>query len=100
MSIGIVMSPATAHAQMSGIGHSSEVLNFQESAFASADDAAQKAPDLPGQPVSHHHCTIALEVMAPALVAAPEIRDGLLRPAISRTLVSYPEAPPTEPPAS
>ena len=97
---GIVLSSATAHAQISGIGHAGEVLIIHDSTPTSADGAPHKAPDVPGQPASHHHCTIALEVIAPAIFAAPEIRDGLLCPAISRTLVSHAEAPPTEPPAA
>ena len=97
---GAVLLPATAHAQGSDFAHAGEVLDIHESAPTAAHNPAEQAPDVPGQAASHHHCTIALEVIAPAIFAAPEIRDRLLRPAISRTLVSHAEAPPTEPPAA
>ena len=97
---GVVLSPATAHAQISGSGHAGEVLLIHEAASTSAHDPAEKGPDMPGQPASHHHCTIALEVIAPVILAAPAMREGLRRPAISRSLASYAQAPPTEPPAA
>ena len=97
---GVVLSPATAHAQGSDFAHVGEVLDIHESAPTAAHDPAEQAPDMPGQPASHHHCTIALEVIAPAILAAPAMPEGLLCPAISRTLASYAQAPPTEPPAA
>ena len=97
---GVVLSPATAHAQRFDFAHAGEVLDIHESAPTVAHDPANQTPDVPGQPLSHHHCTIALEVIAPAILGAPSMRKGLLRPAISRTLASYAQAPPTEPPAA
>lgn len=97
-----VVSPAVAHTQETGVVHADEVLNVHESLSTAAHDASRKAPDMPGQPASHHHCTIALEVIAPAILAVPEMPEGLLGPAISRTLASYAQArrpshPPPEP---
>ena len=97
---GVVLSPATAHAQISGIGHAGEIRMIHESTSISVDDASHKAPDVPGQAAIHHHCTIALEVIAPAILAAPAMHEGLLHPAVSRTLASYAQAPPTEPPTA
>lgn len=97
---GVLLSPATAHAQIAGVGHAGEVLIIHESTSASAFDPVQKTPDVPGLVVSDHHCTISLEVIAPAILAAPAMHEGLLHPAISRTLASYAQAPPTEPPTA
>ena len=97
---GVVLSPATAHARVSSFAHAGEVLIIHESAPTAAHDPAQQVPDVPGEPAFHHHCTIALEVIAPAILAAPAMPEGLLRPAISRTLASYAQAPPTQPPSA
>lgn len=97
---GVVLSPTTAHAQGSDLAHAGEVLDIHGSVPIAAHDPAEQAPDMPGQPASHHHCTIALEVIAPAILTVPAMPQGLLRPAVSRTLASYAQAPPTEPPAA
>ena len=97
---GVALLPATAHAQGFDFAHAGEVLDIHESAPTVAHDPPDQAPDVPGQPASHHHCTIALEVIAPAILAAPAMREALLRPEISRNLASYAQAPPTEPPAA
>lgn len=88
---GILLSPTAAHAQISSIVPAGEVVTIHESTPTSVVGAAHKAPDVPEKPATHHHCTIALEVIAPAIFIAAEIRDGLLRPAINGTLVSHAE---------
>lgn len=97
---GGVLSPAMAHTPESGVEHVGEVLDVHEASSPAAHDPTEKAPEMPGQPAAHHHCTIALEVMAPSILAAPAMREAQFRPAISRVLVSYAQAPPTEPPSA
>lgn len=97
---GGVLSPAMAHAPDSGVLHVGEVLDVHEDAAPAAHDPTEKAPTMPEQPASHHHCTIALEVTAPSILAELELREAQFRPALSRVLASYAQAPPTEPPAA
>lgn len=97
---GGVLSPAIAHAQGSSFEHAGEVLDVHESASTSVHDSAEEAPDMPGQPAAHHHCTIALEVQAPLVVLPASLRAVPPVPALSRALVSSAQAPPTEPPAA
>lgn len=97
---GGVVSPAIAHAKEIGVVHAGEVLDVHEAASTAAHDPSEKAPDMPGQPASHHHCTIALEVAAPLVALPSPLRAVPPVPALSRTLVSSAQAPPTEPPAA
>lgn len=95
---GGVVSPAIAHTPESGVMHVGEVLDVHEAASPAAHDPTEKAPNMPGQPASHHHCTIALEVTAPSILAAPMSGQAQFRPAMSSVLNSYAQEPPTEPP--
>lgn len=97
---GGVLSPAMAHTPEFGIVHVGEVLDVHEDSSPAAHDPSGNAPDMPGQPAAHHHCTIALEVTAPVVVPATRMSEVLPRPAISRILASLSQAPPTEPPAA
>lgn len=97
---GGVVAPAVAHERGADFDHAGEVLDIHESASTAANDPSGKIPDMPGQPVSHHHCTIALEVVAPAVAPATRLGEAPPSPAISRTLASLAQAPPTEPPAA
>lgn len=97
---GGVVAPAVAHERGADFDHVGEVLDIHESASTAAHDSSGKVPDMPGQPATHHHCTIALEVVAPALLPAAQMSEALPPPAISRTLASLAQAPPTEPPAA
>lgn len=97
---GGVVSPAIAHTPESGVMHVGEVLDVHEAASPAAHDPTEKAPEMSGQPASHHHCTIALEVTTPSILAAPALREAQFLPAISHVLVSYAQEPPTEPPAA
>ena len=97
---GGVISPAIAHAREPGIEHVGEVLDVHEANSTASHDPSNNAPDMPGQPAAHHHCTIALEVRAPHILSATVMCGIQFRPAISRVLVSYAQEPPTEPPAA
>lgn len=97
---GGVVAPAIAHERGAEFDHAGEVLDIHEGVSTAAHDPAEKSPDMPGQPATHHHCTIALEVIAPALVSALRMDEALPPPAGSRTLASLAQAPPTEPPAA
>ena len=97
---GGVLSPAIAHAHESGAELFGEVLDVHEPTLTAAQDPAEKAHDLPGQPAAHHHCTIAVEVSAPTVLAAPKMREAEHGSTISRVLASYAQKPPTEPPAA
>ena len=97
---GGVLSPAISHAREVGVEHVGEVLDVHEAVSTAAHDSSEKAPDMPGQPASHHHCTIALEVEAPLVVLPSPLRAVPPVPALSRTLISSAQAPLTEPPAA
>lgn len=97
---GGVVAPAVAHERGAEFGHAGEVLDIHEATSTAAHDPTGKVPDMPGQPATHHHCTIALEVVAPAVVPASRMSEALPSPAISRSLASLAQAPPTEPPAA
>lgn len=97
---GGVAAPAIAHERGAAFDHAGEVLDIHDAASTAAHEPTGKTPDMPGQPASHHHCTIALEVIAPAVALATRMGEALPPPAISRTLASLAQAPPTEPPSA
>lgn len=97
---GGIVAPAVAHESNVDLVHAGEVLDLHDTVEGSPDDQSNKAPDTPGEPASHHHCTIALEVSAFAAASDAPLREALLLPSLCRSMTSRAQAPPTEPPAA
>lgn len=99
---GIVVMPAMAHASGHSSVHASEVLDVHE-IEAGIDDADHSKPmsgdtDMPCHTVSHHHCSVALNLDAPRIGLSGLSRALLAPPASTTPLLSRSQAPPLDPP--
>jgi hypothetical protein len=95
---GIVVMPAMAHAANSSPVHGNEMLTVQEIEEADHSHSQGADKDMPCHAVSHHHCSIALQLEAPRINLSGLGRDALLHPAATTPLVSRSQAPPLDPP--
>jgi hypothetical protein len=95
---GIVVMPTLAHAVSSSPAHANEMLAVQEIEEADHSHSQGADKDMPCHAVSHHHCSIALQLEAPRINLSGLGRDALLHPAATTPLVSRSQAPPLDPP--
>lgn len=95
---GIVVMPTMAHAVSSSPVHASEMLPVQEVEEADHSHSQDADKDMPCHAVTHHHCSIALQLDAPRINLNGLTKDALLRPAATTPLVSRSQAPPLDPP--
>ena len=58
-----------------------------------------RAP-IPGEAGTHHHCTAGLIAAVTDVVKVAASKQGTARPAPASLLISYAQAPPTEPPST
>lgn len=98
---GSIVVPATAHAEDVLAAHGSEMVALLEH----ADDADhgnnhEQDGDAPCHVVSHHHCSMALAVDAPALKLDFALRDAGTTALAASAMSSFSQAPPTEPPSA
>ena len=95
---GVVAMPAITHASGHSPAHASEMLDFHE--IGEADHAGSQGADkdMPCQAVSHHHCSIELQLDAPRIDLNGLAKAAMVRPAATAPLVSRSQAPPLEPP--
>ncbi|HPV66851.1 MAG TPA: hypothetical protein PLU56_01080 [Sphingorhabdus lacus] len=99
---GIVVMPALAHANDHSSVHASEMLDVHE-VGPEIEDADHSQPasgdsDMPCHAVSHHHCSIALQLDAPRINLSGLAKALLIAPSATTPLLSRSQAPPLDPP--
>lgn len=99
---GIFIMPAMAHASGHSPVHESEMLDVHE-IESGIDDTDHSQPtsddsDMPCHTVSHHHCSIALQLDVPRISLSGLSKTLLMRPASTTALYSHSQAPPLDPP--
>ena len=98
---GSIVVPATAHAEDVLTTHGSEMVAMLEHADdADHGDSHEQEGEAPCHVVSHHHCSMALAVDAPALKLGFALRDAGTMPLAASAMSAFSQAPPTEPPAA
>lgn len=101
MLFGSVIVPATAHAEDVVASHGGDIIVVLDHVDDSDhDDGHEQKGDAPCHAVSHHHCSMALAVDAPALKLSVTQRDAGATPRPISAMSSFSQAPPTEPPAT
>ncbi len=93
---GVIAMPAIAHAGDHTPVHASEMLDVHES--DAPDHPQDEDGDMPCHAVTHHHCSIAMQLDAPRIDLHGLTKDALLRPAATTPLLSRSQAPPLDPP--
>jgi hypothetical protein len=94
---GIVVMPTMAHA-VSGGSHGSEMLAVEEIEETGHSHSQGADKDMPCHAVSHHHCSIALQVDPTAINLNGLTKNALVHPAAITPLFSRSQAPPLNPP--
>ena len=97
---GIIVMPAMAHASGHSPVHASEMLDVHEIGEADHSPPANGDTDMPCHAVSHHHCSVALQLDAPRISLNGLAKALMVRPAETTALSSRSQAPPLEPPAA
>lgn len=97
---GSAIAPAIAHAQGDDVVHASEALDVHQADATTDDDRQTPDSGVPGETAPHHHCTVGLTATAPDVCLPAGTKQGTIRPAATRLLVSYAQAPPTQPPSA
>lgn len=95
---GVVVMPVIAHASGNSPVHASEVLDVHENDAADHSHSQGSDKEMPCHAVSHHHCSIALQLDAPRINLSALSKTTLLRPAATTPLASHSQAPPLDPP--
>ena len=95
---GVIVMPAMAHASGHSPVHASEMLDVHEIGEADHSPPASGDTDMPCHAVSHHHCSVALQLNAPHINLNGLAKALLVRPASTTPLLSRSQAPPLDPP--
>lgn len=95
---GVVVMPAIAHANGNSPVHASEMLDVHEIDAADHSHSQGSDTDMPCHAVSHHHCSVALQLDAPRINLTTLAKGSLVRPAATTPLLSRSQAPPLDPP--
>lgn len=95
---GVVVMPVIAHASGNSPVHANEVLDVHENDAADHSHSQGSDKEMPCHAVSHHHCSIALQLDAPRINLSALSKTTLLRPAATTPLASRSQAPPLDPP--
>lgn len=98
--LGVIAMPAMAHVGTYGPVHASEMLDVHEVDDADHQHSQGSDKDMPCHAVSHHHCSIALQLEAPRIKLNGLAKDTLVRPAATTPLTSRSQAPPVQPPSA
>lgn len=103
LSFSVVAIPVIAHASGNSSVHGSEVLDLHENEahqIDKADHSHSQGSDkeMPCHAVSHHHCSIALQLDAPRIGLGALSKSALVHPAATTPLASRSQAPPLDPP--
>ncbi len=99
---GIVFMPALAHASDHSPDHAIEMLDVHE-VSPEIEDVDHSKPangdtDMPCHAVSHHHCSIALQLDAPRINVSGLTKAQLVAPSATTRMHSHSQAPPLDPP--
>ena len=95
---GVVVMPVVAHANGNSPVHASEMLDVHEIEDADHSHSQGADKDMPCHAVSHHHCSVALQLDAPRINLNALSKGALVRPAATTPLASRSQAPPLDPP--
>ena len=95
---GVVVMPVIAHASGNSPVHASEMLDVHEIEDADHSHSQGSDKDMPCHAVSHHHCSVALQLDAPRIGLNRLAKGALVRPAATTPLASRSQAPPLDPP--
>lgn len=95
---GVIVMPVIAHASGNSPVHASEMLDVHEIDAADHSHSQGSDKDMPCHAVSHHHCSIALQLDAPRINLSALSKGALVRPAATAPLASRSQAPPLDPP--
>jgi hypothetical protein len=95
---GVVVMPVVAHASGNSPVHASEVLDVHEIDAADHSHSQGADKDMPCHAVSHHHCSVALQLDAPRINLSALSKGALVHPATTQRLLSRSQAPPLDPP--
>lgn len=95
---GVVAMPAIAHASGHSAVHSAEVLDAHGWDDAGHSESQDGGKDMPCHAVSHHHCSVALELDSPRIDATGLTKAVLGQPTATASLSSRSQAPPLDPP--
>jgi hypothetical protein len=93
---GVAVMPAIAHAGEHGPAHAGEMLDIHDIDEADHSQGADK--DMPCHAVSHHHCSVALQLDGPRIAQIGLSKSLLMRPGSTEPLLSRSQAPPLDPP--
>ena len=97
---GGVIAPAVAHAQGESDVHMSEILDLHQVDATTGDDQQKPASGMPGETAAHHHCTVGLAARGPDIRLVANATQKAFQPTTANLLVSYSQAPPTQPPSA
>ncbi len=95
---GVVVMPVIAHASGNSPVHASEMLDVHEIEAADHSHSQGSDKDMPCHAVTHHHCSIAVQLDAPRINLSALSKSALVRPAATTPLLSRSQAPPLDPP--
>ncbi|NCU11054.1 MAG: hypothetical protein GXC70_02645 [Sphingomonadaceae bacterium] len=94
----VIVMPVIAHASGNNPVHASEMLDVHEIEDADHSHSQGSDKDMPCHAVSHHHCSVALQLDAPRIGLNRLAKGALVRPAATTPLASRSQAPPLDPP--
>lgn len=97
---GSAVVPTIAHADGGNAVHACEVLDVHQVATTSGNDQQSPDPGMLGEAGTHHHCTAGLIAAVTDVAKVAASKQGTARPAPASLLISYAQAPPTEPPST
>ncbi|MFM9851960.1 MAG: hypothetical protein ACKVOJ_04000 [Sphingomonadaceae bacterium] len=95
---GTVVMPVVAHAGGQIAVHANEMLDVHDEVDVDHSQSKNGDGNMPCHAVSHHHCSIALQLEAPRVILSGQGKALLVSPAATSGLVSYSQAPPLDPP--
>lgn len=95
---GVVVLPVVAHASGISPVHASEMLDVHEIDNADHSHSQGADKDMPCHAVSHHHCSVALQLDAARISQNGLNKGALVHPATTTRLLSRSQAPPLDPP--
>jgi hypothetical protein len=94
----VIVAPTIAHANGHTSVHAGEMLDVHGIDEADHDGSQDTDKEMPCHAVSHHHCSIALQLDAPRVDPKALTADSMTRPAATSPLLSRSQAPPLDPP--
>jgi hypothetical protein len=94
----VIVAPTIVYANGHSSAHASEMLDLHGIADADHTGSPDADGEMPCHAVSHHHCSIALQLDASRVDLKALTTDSMTRPASTSPLLSRSQAPPLDPP--